>query len=89
LPPDAPMATFSPRWKSALAVMVWWISVSKTRMKHVLQSFEWSLGRRIRARFVLHTAQGEGAMAGEWRVAVAELEGQRELFLLAGAGIAL
>lgn len=33
-------------------------------MKHDLQSLEWSLGRRIKARFTLHKAQGEGGMAG-------------------------
>jgi hypothetical protein len=56
------MATFSPRVKSAFAVMVWWISVSKTVMKQVLQSFEWSFGRSISARFVWQSAQGEGAI---------------------------
>lgn len=56
------MAICSPRWKSAFVVIVWWISVSKTVMKQDLQSFEWSFGRSIRARFVLHSAQGVGGI---------------------------
>lgn len=56
------MAMRSPRWNRLVERIVWWISVSKTWMKHGLQSFEWSFGRRISARFVLHTAQSEGGM---------------------------
>ena len=31
-------------------------------MKHVLQSLEWSFGRRIKARFTWQRAHGEGGM---------------------------
>lgn len=37
-------------------------------MKQARQSLEWSLGRRIRARFVLHTAHTEGGILGSLRV---------------------
>jgi hypothetical protein len=70
LPPDAPIATFSPRWKSEFVVIVWWISVSNTEMKQVLHSFEWSFGRRMSARFTLHSAQVEGGIFGVCRVEV-------------------
>lgn len=52
-PPDAPIATRSPRWKRVLLTMVAWISASKTDIKQVLQRRSWVLGRRICAREVL------------------------------------
>ena len=62
LPPEAPMAILSPRWKSALEVMVEWISASKAAKKHSLQTRWWVLGRRIRARVVWQRTQGEDGM---------------------------
>lgn len=58
------MAILSPRVKRLLEVIVWWISVSKMVMKQVLQSLEWSFGRRMRARFVWQISHIEGAMVG-------------------------
>ena len=37
-------------------------------MKHNLHNLEWSFGRRIRARLVLHTAHIEGGILGSLRV---------------------
>lgn len=64
LPPEAPMATRSPRVKRWWVVIVWWISVSKTVRKQSLQSFWWFFGRRIRARLIPQSAQREGAIVG-------------------------
>lgn len=62
LPPEAPIAICSPGEKSALVVMVLWISVSKRVRKQDLQSFWWFLGRIMRAREEKQRAQGAGGM---------------------------
>jgi len=62
LPPDAPIATVSPRVKREVESMVSCTSVSKIVMKQEAQSLVWSFGRRTCARAVLQTLQIEGGI---------------------------
>ena len=75
LPPDAPIAIRSPGEKREVEVIVWWISASKTSMKHALQSFWWFFGRIIRAREALQMAQGTGAISKDFKA-------QKDAFLV-------
>jgi hypothetical protein len=64
LPPDAPIATRSPRRKSRASTIVRCTSVSNTQKKQSLQICCPVLGRLSTARASWQSAQGRGAMAG-------------------------
>lgn len=67
LPPEAPMAIFSPALKSLALIIVLWTSVSNTQKKHSLQTWSPVLGRLIIARALSQKAQFRGGICGQWQ----------------------